>query len=523
MADDSALSRADRPHVPRATHNERPSPYTVSETKWVFDETSPSNDTPMSQMTVGSLVAKLSMFADLYEQATALIDSADVFEKPSATSRRDANADYTMREFQATCDIDRVRGYVLGRYGDELTIGTARRVLGDLIREHKLSAVAAGALHLGAAMDRLEAGAANTSDASRTLDPTANSEWARERSALAVALTQFKGSQPMPSGLTLFASLAGIFRIGVELGEAAVAVNPLAFAGLTATIDDPASERPRTLDLIRALSIVEEESYRMKRAMGAEVPHRNALLVDSAECKWGHFTQKFVGTDYGRAIRHALTKLATAAIDLSGFAVLRGPTWSMRDSGLILLRWGMAQLWEGMPSVDRNGCRELFPRLHAAIGWPTGPAADPAPYNGPQDIPVEYSYRCYTNFVGVGLDEINDSCHTHGDPTPPKLPLLAPTLPPARPAVILGLVNPPTATDKPQNSAAGKPSLDRQRDIIAAINRATTPLTRPELVEHMRMDKEGKLGANLAWMVANNILINVPQRGYWPCGVEVPE
>jgi hypothetical protein len=39
----------------------------------------------------------------------------------------------------------------------------------------------------------------------------------------------------------------------------------------------------------------------------------------------------------------------------------------------------------------------------------------------------------------------------------------------------------------------------------------------------MRLKTEGKLGANLAWMVANGILVNIPQRGYWPAGEQVPE
>jgi hypothetical protein len=39
----------------------------------------------------------------------------------------------------------------------------------------------------------------------------------------------------------------------------------------------------------------------------------------------------------------------------------------------------------------------------------------------------------------------------------------------------------------------------------------------------MKLKTEGKLGANLAWMVTNRILINIPQRGYWPTGEPVPE
>ena len=68
-----------------------------------------------------------------------------------------------------------------------------------------------------------------------------------------------------------------------------------------------------------------------------------------------------------------------------------------------------------------------------------------------------------------------------------------------------------------------KPSLDRQNDILAAINTQATPLTRPEIIKAMRLKTEGKLGHQLAWMVANNMLVNIPQRGYWPAGRPVPE
>jgi len=69
----------------------------------------------------------------------------------------------------------------------------------------------------------------------------------------------------------------------------------------------------------------------------------------------------------------------------------------------------------------------------------------------------------------------------------------------------------------------GKPGRDRQDDILATIRAAGTPLTRPEIMEAMRLKTEGKLGANLAWMVTNDILISVPQRGYWPAQEVVPE
>ncbi|MCI0701527.1 MAG: hypothetical protein L0241_10635, partial [Planctomycetia bacterium] len=75
--------------------------------------------------------------------------------------------------------------------------------------------------------------------------------------------------------------------------------------------------------------------------------------------------------------------------------------------------------------------------------------------------------------------------------------------------------------DKPRRDS-NQPSTDRQNDIIATIQAAGTPLTRPELVKAMKLKTEGKLGHHLAWMVANGQLINIPNRGYWPTGQSVP-
>ncbi|HJZ55304.1 MAG TPA: hypothetical protein VKE74_10115, partial [Gemmataceae bacterium] len=83
----------------------------------------------------------------------------------------------------------------------------------------------------------------------------------------------------------------------------------------------------------------------------------------------------------------------------------------------------------------------------------------------------------------------------------------------------------PPTDPKPRQPARDpdQPSQDRQHDILAAINDAGVPLTRRELSEAMRLKSEGRLGANLAWMVRNKILINIPNRGYWPAGKPVPE
>jgi hypothetical protein len=80
----------------------------------------------------------------------------------------------------------------------------------------------------------------------------------------------------------------------------------------------------------------------------------------------------------------------------------------------------------------------------------------------------------------------------------------------------------PDASPLPRGRKDGRPSSDRQDDIITTILLAKMPLTRPELVEAMKLESEGKLGANLAWMTANNVLINIKGRGYWPVGYPVP-
>src|SRR5262249_24563124 len=100
----------------------------------------------------------------------------------------DANADVMQRDFRATVAIDRVRAYVRGNYGAELTIGTARRMLGDLVRRCGLAVNAAEEMTLEAAMDRLEANAAPavTTDPA----PKRSTERGEGRAKLIAALTQ---------------------------------------------------------------------------------------------------------------------------------------------------------------------------------------------------------------------------------------------------------------------------------------------------------------------------------------------
>jgi hypothetical protein len=107
------------------------------------------------------LIRELTTFANFYEQASAEIEHASPPLKPYTVGTRDANAEYMRRQFRATIAIERVRAYVLARYGEELTIATSRRLLGDLIRTCALSVAEADVLPLEAAIDRLEATAAH--------------------------------------------------------------------------------------------------------------------------------------------------------------------------------------------------------------------------------------------------------------------------------------------------------------------------------------------------------------------------
>jgi hypothetical protein len=142
--------------MPSVNLPERPSPFTIPKPTFKFVEGEPAQPPPHRSMTVGGLILNLTIFADFYERASADIDRAEPVLKPWVVGNRDANADYMQREFRATVAIDRVRAFVLARYGEDLTIGTARRLLGDLIRECTLTVEAAEALPLETAMDRIE-------------------------------------------------------------------------------------------------------------------------------------------------------------------------------------------------------------------------------------------------------------------------------------------------------------------------------------------------------------------------------
>ena len=185
---------------------ELPSPFTIPEPTFRFAEGPPSEPRPVRSMTVGGLIHNLTIFADFYERASADIDRAEPLLKPAAVGNRDANADHMRRDLRATVAIDRVRAYVLAKYGADLTIGTARRLLGDLIRICALTVDAAEALPLEAAMDRL--------DAAETRKDESPADAAHDEPALAVGRTPAELTPAKPTDHSSVALLS-VFTNGI--------------------------------------------------------------------------------------------------------------------------------------------------------------------------------------------------------------------------------------------------------------------------------------------------------------------
>jgi hypothetical protein len=153
---------------------------------------------------------------------------------------------------------------------------------------------------------------------------------------------------------------------------------------------------------------IEDETERLKRSLGATGSLGYADGEKNASPKWECYDQRFNNTTHDRVVRLALTKLATSAIDLSGFATWREWQWHMRETGLRLLAWGLAQLWEGMSAEERSRVRDRLQRNHKAIAWPADPATDPPAYDGPDEIPLPDQYRVTSNYISCYRDDLDD-------------------------------------------------------------------------------------------------------------------
>jgi nucleoside phosphorylase len=205
------------------------------------------------------------------------------------------------------------------------------------------------------------------------------------------------------SGGLMNLDLPGIFRCTVELAEAVACVPRADWEMVPVDIEGPQSPHfARWIAWANHIGRVEEESVRAKRMMAVTGPItlQDRIAIEGWDRRtpappaaWECFEKKFSNTAHDRIVRLALTKIATGVIELSGFATWREPQWDMREQGVRLLAWGMAQLWEGLTQHERSYVQGYLPRLQKAIGWPVNAGAAIPPYDGPEDVPIEYQYR----------------------------------------------------------------------------------------------------------------------------------
>jgi hypothetical protein len=159
-------------HEGNTMSREAPSPFTIPEPSVRFAEGPPSEEPPLRSTSVAGLIHNLTVFADFYLRATTAIENAAPVMKPWHVGNRDANAEVMQRQIRRTVAIDRVRAYVFSHFGEELTIGTARRFLGDLIRVRGLQIETAENMLLEEAIELLAPSSTNTGGAEAATPPS---------------------------------------------------------------------------------------------------------------------------------------------------------------------------------------------------------------------------------------------------------------------------------------------------------------------------------------------------------------
>lgn len=100
-----------------------PSPFTIPTPQWRFVEGPPAAKPDPSTWTLGMLIEKLREFANVYE----------MFRYDPVA--RDANVNSLRETFIVVQDIDRIRTLTHLRFDEDLTIESAQKLLGELIRK----------------------------------------------------------------------------------------------------------------------------------------------------------------------------------------------------------------------------------------------------------------------------------------------------------------------------------------------------------------------------------------------------
>jgi hypothetical protein len=124
-------------------------PFTVPEPTY-FPVEPPDAKPPEPQtMNLWCLIHSLRSFADFYKEATRIINESRGVITKSYIGERDVRVYFFRKNFQIVRDIDRVRALVLSRYGEDITVATVTRLLGDTILRGKLSVEQAEQMELG--------------------------------------------------------------------------------------------------------------------------------------------------------------------------------------------------------------------------------------------------------------------------------------------------------------------------------------------------------------------------------------
>lgn len=170
-----------------------------------------------------------------------------------------------------------------------------------------------------------------------------------------------------------------IFASGLELAQATANFRredyPTILPELVGDFsDEDESETKTAVDVIlrwhRELNAIVHASARLKRALGATGPLDVAdQLRNKGMPMWEEFFNRFKYAAHPAKIRKALCKLTDSAADLSGYATLPNPDAELRQRGLRLLQQGLADLWSGLSSDEREKARPLLTQTSVAIGW----------------------------------------------------------------------------------------------------------------------------------------------------------
>lgn len=210
--------------------------------------------------------------------------------------------------------------------------------------------------------------------------------------------------------------LPAILRAVAELANAAVAYRPENHPEIISAQANPGAVDAPSVEEQFAwhadLDAILDAANRLKRALGATGELRpGRVLADKEPAAWRHFGLCFVDTDYARPVRAGLYRLAIAAVDLSGYAVLKQPLEPWRVGAMRFLGEGIRQIWGALSEIERDEVNELRSVFRRHFQWTGEPDAPPPVWAGSVEIVPEDEYRSinlddFTRQSGERLQEL---------------------------------------------------------------------------------------------------------------------